>query len=370
MRISPLVLQVAPLDHSKIGGVSYSPIELSAALHRSNTRVVLISSIPCVPSDFKCDFQFLALQDVRGGSMKGITEVTGKPDLVVFHSTYIPAQARLASETFQSGIPYLIVPRGGMTIGAQRSKRFKKIIGNLLFFSAMVRRCLAIHCLNAGEAKEVSLWGRPVFISPNGIYRPDKSLRTSRPIGPSIRFLYLGRIDILHKGMDRMLKAVQCESHLFRQTGSSLSITGPASDPDSKRLLRMITDLGLEDIVHFRDALRGPEKSRAFFESDCFVYFSRWEGHPISVLEALAHGVPCILTPETNVSSLVQERGAGWELGGSPSSLALGLRRVMENPAQLAEMGKAARRLAYTEFDWDSIAQKLGTVYRELLNRQ
>ena len=38
-----------------------------------------------------------------------------RPDVVVFHSTYVPRQARIARRLRRAGIPYIICPHGGMT---------------------------------------------------------------------------------------------------------------------------------------------------------------------------------------------------------------------------------------------------------------
>ena len=57
------------------------------------------------------------------------------PDLIVFHEVYRPAYLKLYKQAKADKIPYVIIPHGCLTNGAQHKKALKKRMGNLLFFN-------------------------------------------------------------------------------------------------------------------------------------------------------------------------------------------------------------------------------------------
>jgi glycosyltransferase involved in cell wall biosynthesis len=111
--------------------------------------------------------------------------------------------------------------------------------------------------------------------------------------------------------------------------------------------------------------VRGRAKELVFKQADAFLHFSRYEGHPMAVLEALAYGVPCLLTPGTNMADVVADAGAGWEVPGSIAEIAAALVRVVDtNRQSLALASQRARRLALDQYSWHRVASGSVAQYR------
>jgi glycosyltransferase involved in cell wall biosynthesis len=288
-----------------------------------------------------------------------------RPDLVVFHSTYIPMHARIASRLRRAGIPYLICPRGGMTRGATNKKRLKKRLGNLLFFNRLVHGAAAVHCLTEGEAALSSGWDRPTFVVGNGIPLPPRAELANVRRNQQVRLTFMGRLDIHHKGLDLLLDACRIIRRDLADANALLALHGPDTDGSVRELHERIATLGLDDLVSVGPPVSGASKAQLLKRSDGFLHTSRYEGLPMAVLEALAHGVPCLLTPGTNMADEVARFGAGWKVETTPSGVAAGIKRALSEDRNVwVEAGRNARRLVKEHYRWDIIGKMSVEQYR------
>ena len=84
----------------------------------------------------------------------------------------------------------------------------------------------------------------------------------------------------------------------------------------------------------------------------------------MGLIEALSYGVPCLVTPGTNMSTEIKQEDAGWTCACSVDSIADGLQRMIEEKKTLLEKSCNARRLA-TKYDWGLLAERF---HDDLLN--
>lgn len=112
--------------------------------------------------------------------------------------------------------------------------------------------------------------------------------------------------------------------------------------------------------------LDGEARMQAFHEADMFALPAVGEGLPMTVLEAMACGVPVIISPGCNLPEVAQH-GAGLIVEPEVDALAAALRDLMTNATKRRAMGEAARRLVEEHFTWDSLAVRLEQVYQSLL---
>ncbi len=299
-----------------------------------------------------------------------LPEPFNKPDLVIFHSTYIPAHARIARELRKRGIPYIIVPHGGMTHGAQRVKWLKKRIGNLLFFKGLVKHAVALHCLTQGEVDELPMWSVPAFISGNGTDIPAEADMAAPGQSKHLRLVFIGRLDPYHKGLDILLEACGLIKTQLSNEGVRIEIYGPDHNGSAVTLARQVAKLGLDEIVALPGPIVGEDKKLLLKKTDIFIHTSRFEGHPMAVLEALAYGIPCLLTPGTNISQEVAIAGAGWEVRLSPENIAESIIDISAKRKDLPIFGKRARALAVDKFSWQQVATDQVAFYKTYLGQR
>lgn len=96
---------------------------------------------------------------------------------------------------------------------------------------------------------------------------------------------------------------------------------------------------------------------------DVFVLFSRWEGLPLTVIEAMQAGVPVVASAVGGVPEMVAEGKTGFLTGKlGVGEAAAAISRLLSDPVLRRQMGDAGRRLAREKFSY----QKMLSAYREL----
>src|SRR5215510_10620493 len=97
-----------------------------------------------------------------------------------------------------------------------------------------------------------------------------------------------------------------------------------------------------------------------------FALPSYSENFGIAVLEAMACGVPVVVTPQVGLAKTVREIGAGLVVEGDARQLGQAIGQLLADPDQREALGTAGRISAETRFSWNAIAGQMAEVYREL----
>lgn len=284
-----------------------------------------------------------------------------KPDIVIFHQVYSLEYIKISKVLRREKIPYIIVPHGSLTTEAQKKKRIKKICGNLLF-DPFIKHAAAIQCLSETE-KETTRWKVAKFIGTNGYELPTEQKQAFR--ADKLKFVYIGRLDWFHKGLDilldacKLLKATpyrdQCEFHIY----------GPDFQGRYAHIEQMIAERSLNGFVTLKPAAFGEEKERILLDSDIFIQTSRFEGMPMGILEALSYGIPCLVTVGTTVGTFIENDHAGWVADTNVQSVYEQMIRALEERATLNEKSNGAIKLIAENFAWDKIARDTIKAYSE-----
>ncbi len=114
----------------------------------------------------------------------------------------------------------------------------------------------------------------------------------------------------------------------------------------------------------FTGVLRGPELARAYANMDLFVFPSHTDTFGNVVLEALASGVPAIVTPDGGPRYIVKDGETGFIADDAGFSGAIA--KVMGDPELYGRMSREARAYAQSA-SWDSVFEGVYSVYDEVL---
>jgi poly(glycerol-phosphate) alpha-glucosyltransferase len=107
------------------------------------------------------------------------------------------------------------------------------------------------------------------------------------------------------------------------------------------------------------------ERLAALAAADVFALPATGEGLSMAALEALAAGLPVILSPGCNLPE-VEPAGAGLEVPPEAAPLAAALERLLTDTELRLKMGEAARALVESRFTWPQVAARMDQVYAEL----
>jgi glycosyltransferase involved in cell wall biosynthesis len=125
--------------------------------------------------------------------------------------------------------------------------------------------------------------------------------------------------------------------------------------------------LGVADRVRFLGSR--PDVPEVLGASDVFVLPSLYEGHPLSVMEAMAAGRPVIATAVGGVPEVVRPGETGLLVApGDFQALATAMERLAGDAAERERLGRNGARIAAERFDVSQMAAAYDRLYQELLS--
>ncbi len=344
------IVHVAALSNNICDGIRSVLQNLSVEQRRIGNKVTVINIL---------DKQFSLAKVISGFK-------SDKPDIVVFHSVYKIPYWIIAFELIKNNIPYLIEPHGGTSESNSKRSKFKKIIANILFVNSFIKKAGAIIYLNDKEERECvfSNIRKSSIVIPNGVNIQD--FETEKTIHKKIRFIYLSSLRVHHKGLDVLLEAIsllkkrKIENVEFHFYGNA------ENEKDKVFFMSKIADLA--DYVVYHGPVHGSEKENAYRNSDIFILTSRYEGMPMSVLEALSYGLPCLLTAETNMIELIEQNDCGCQVFLDEKDIA---NKILSFSKTYIDNTNILRLNSYNsvkDFSWKSIAKLSVEKYVEILS--
>jgi glycosyltransferase involved in cell wall biosynthesis len=198
--------------------------------------------------------------------------------------------------------------------------------------------------------------GRSCYLMPRGVdaklFHPAK--RNRNPEDRDLVLGFVGRLSV-EKNV-ALLAQVQEELERMGVTNFRFLIVGHGGLQDwlRERLPR----------AEFTGVLKGEALAEAYASMDLFVFPSHTDTFGNVVLEALASGVPAIVTPDGGPRTIVHDGVTGRVV--SDADFASAVAAVLADPARHAQMRHAARSYALTA-SWDSVFEGLYAAYETML---
>jgi glycosyltransferase involved in cell wall biosynthesis len=171
--------------------------------------------------------------------------------------------------------------------------------------------------------------------------------------------LWVGRLAKV-KGIETMLEAMKLVERSERERMRFVFIgDGPyradllrtASSVKEIRFLGQVDHSGIAPYVAHADA---------------FVLPSLSEGLPISLLEAMAAGVPAVATDVGGISSQIDREALALIPPGEPRKLAEAVARLQDDRAFARKLGERGKAHVSAQFSWDGVVDRIEEAYGRL----
>lgn len=294
---------------------------------------------------------------------------SNKDFIIIFHSLYKIKFIKFYIYCVFNKVSFYIQPHGGLTSENYRKNKIFKFVFFHTLFWFFIKKAKAIIFLSQKEFQSsFKKINNKYFVIPNGI-NPFELNKLSYPIeiekkNKKINFIFLGRIDINHKGLDILLDAFELLPLKIKEE-VTLNIFGYGNKSDEKYLINRIS-LSIDNKIYFHGGVFGKaEKNSAFLNSDIFILTSRYEGMPISVLEAMSAGLPCLVSNSTNVEDIILSNKCGWVVDeNKPENIARMIKIAIDdfkiNKHILVEN---AVNCANNKYCWESIVKNTSTYF-------
>ena len=279
-----------------------------------------------------------------------------------------------AKEATKAGIPYVVSTRGTFVPTAINSKKLKKWVYLKLFDQYVLKNAKAYHYTTLLERKKMRSFKiqKPNFLIPNGFDLNEfndipNRLESRRNLGlreDNLAVSFLGRlnwvkaIDVLIKGFARVAKNIP---------EAMLILAGPDGG-EEKNLRKLVIEMNLVDKVMFLGPVDKQGRLNLFSASDVFALVSFTENFGNAAAEAMAAGVPILVSENVGICDAVKEDGAGLVVPVDEDAVANALSEMLSNPTRLKEMGKAAYESARKRYDIKVVAKLMATAYEDILS--
>lgn len=257
-----------------------------------------------------------------------------RSDVVIVHGFYL-FSTLLAVVFARRGSKIFIAPHGSFDSFHRSKSKLAKHIFNKTFMLLSDRiHCSFIVASRRERLEVLSQWSEhPVFEVGLGIDSPDSStVRFDRLELNSIRLLSLSRIHPV-KNLEAVILAMPEILKIFPKL--VLQIAGDGDQDYINELKVLVARLSLGNSIEFLGFVEGSRKADLLKESNIYILLSHSESFAIAAAEAIAIGIPVVLSNQVGIADFVAERSVG---------------------------------IVLTELDADSVAGAISKVVREYSN--
>ncbi len=290
-----------------------------------------------------------------------------KPDIVIIHDFYYYQYAVLSLCLKKLHIPFVLEPHGAFGRQAQKKSWLKKTLANNTLFRLLIHESKAFIFTNEGENKDSVFNKENVYVVPNGVEEQvvDSQIEKCYNGEEEPIFYFLGRYDINHKGLDYLFDALDIlDSRGEKVTVNMYGIGSEEEISYVHKRINKIKNLKVED----KGTIYDEEKVKALRKANILLLTSRYEGSPMTILDALSYGNPCLVSPGTNVADDIVVNNIGWKTELNAEAIADCILKAREEYRQnYTEYYDRCRKYVLDNFLWDKIAKQSVKVYKDII---
>jgi glycosyltransferase involved in cell wall biosynthesis len=294
---------------------------------------------------------------------------TTRFDVLHVHALFSYATIPACRAARRTRVPYVLGPLGTLDPWSLRYRGWKKRPYLRLIERPHLGSAAAIHVTSRMEADGVAALGYAhlTHVIPLGVDAPAQRHRPAERSSDSLRLLFLSRLH-QKKGLPLLLNAMHRVRSSERQA-VRLIIAGEGPKRYRLELEALCRELGLEKHVAFVGHVEGAAKARLLAACDIFVLPSSQENFGLAAAEALAAGLPLIVSEHVGIAPDIRDAGAGVIVPLDAERLARVISDLAARPEARWAMGDRGARLAAERFSWERTGRGLLDLYHAVINR-
>jgi len=283
-------------------------------------------------------------------------------DLVHAHMVwdFPPIAAAVAAR--RAAIPWVVSPHGSLDPWSLGQRPLEKRLFRALGVDRNLAGAAFLHFTAEGERQVAPPWasGWPAEVIPLPVdAAPFADLRRP-PAGGPPEVLILGRVTP-QKGFDLLLPAFRLL--LDRLPSARLTVAGPDERGHLAEVRAAAERLGLAGAVAFTGHVDAAGRAALFERAALLVAPSRHENFGLAVAEAMAAGLPVVVSDQVRTGPDIAAAGAGLVIPGDPVRLGDALLALLADPARRERMGVAGRRLVRERYSRAAVGAALAAAY-------
>lgn len=329
----------------------------------------------CLPAEQCLSIAHLPIKEYDSQAVNFSAQVLAEagtgPCIYHFHGLS-PWSDQLAKNLKVAAIPYVFTSHGQLHFHGpvHGLKKF----AYLNFLNPFIRDAGGLHFLTRREQQRskyiLPRWRKSLLVQPNLVQLPasqevTSAVRSTLGIPPeAFVYIYLGRLDVVHKGLDFLVEAFASVS---RDDKSALVMIGPDFAGGRQFLEQLASKLGCAQRVHFLGSQVGPIKWSYLKMADAFVSPSRWEACSIAQAEAIGFGLPTVVSDEINIAPEMLANHAALVAPLKASALAGAMQRLMQDEALRKSLSASGRRWVAEAFSFENAGPRFTQFYRQVL---
>jgi len=296
-------------------------------------------------------------------------------DLVHIHAFFSYVTVPLVYYAKKHKVPYIIRPSGELNTWSLKQSRIKKGLYWLLVGKYCLNTARVLHLTSEDERVAARLLapGTPSVVIPLGTDTfteeeiPTRGrFRKKYPmLNQKLLIVFLSRLDH-KKGLDRLLSAISALA--IERDNFAVVIAGSGEREYEAQVHDLVLAHGLQEKVIFTGFVQGQDKTDLLRDADVFVLPSYDENFGLAVIEAMAVGVPVVISNNVGIHHAVTEYGAGVVTACESGEITHALNNLLKHDSLRRTMGQNGMKLVKEKFAWEKVARELFGLYQSILS--
>jgi len=283
----------------------------------------------------------------------------------------------LAPFLIKNDVPKVITIHGLLDRWAIGHSRWKKELVSFLYQKNVLAKADLIQVNNTDEVEDVTRYlghePKNLVIIPNGMRMeefaqlpPRQFFRTQFGISPTTKMvLFMGRLNI-KKGLSLLLPAF---AHYLKSHSDAVLVLAGPDDGYQEETESFIAEHDLADRIKLVGMLTDSVKKAALADADLFILPSYSEGFSIAVLEAMAAGVPTLVSDRVGFGDYIQQYDAAYLTALTAEEIQVGLSTMLQDENRRIRVKENALSMLKQNFDIAQVARQLLAAYTSVLKK-